>query len=349
MYFDVAMPFTLFAVAVIALFLNRRVESKLKGVFEEKEFRVRDAVLLVAAVSVTVSIVVFIPQLAIMVLFLFSYSMLLFIFSYLFSSSRHAAANVLLLAFMVFSLLAASFSLLAFPGASIAVYGFLAFGVLSAIAAASFVHGAIGNSKGERWYVAVLPPALFILLYLFFSRTSIWFPYILDTYGIVFAVLIILYMASVFTWKTTVVFAGLLTAMDIILVLFTGTMVSAARSISTLRLPVLVSLPTVPEITFMGSILYMSLGLGDFFFAGLLTLQTQKRYGWKTAVSGIAVMSISFFIFEVYLLNFAVTAFPGTLMIICGWLVVVAAAELFKRRTAHTAAPRPNVPLGTVG
>ena len=84
MYFDIAMPLTFFAVTIMAMFLNGKVEKKLKTTFEEKEFRVRDAILLVAAISVTVSLIVFIPQMAIMTLFLFSYSMLLFIFTYIF-------------------------------------------------------------------------------------------------------------------------------------------------------------------------------------------------------------------------------------------------------------------------
>ncbi|MCL6579679.1 MAG: hypothetical protein K6T73_09935, partial [Candidatus Bathyarchaeota archaeon] len=147
----------------------------------------------------------------------------------------------------------------------------------------------------------------------------ICFPYLLDMYGIVFAVLIILYLGTLFTWKTSLIFAALLTIMDIILVLFTGAMVSAARHVSVLRLPVLVSLPTLPTITTD----YMSLGLGDFFFAGLLGIQTMKKFGKKFAILSVAAMCISFFIFETILLNYELKAFPGTLMIICGWLPLV--------------------------
>ena len=52
MNFDIAMPLTLFAVTMVAMFLNKRVDRKLKSTLEEKEFHVRDAVLLVAAMSV---------------------------------------------------------------------------------------------------------------------------------------------------------------------------------------------------------------------------------------------------------------------------------------------------------
>jgi len=161
---------------------------------------------------------------------------------------------------------------------------------------------------------------LFICLYIFFSRTPIWFPYLLDSYGIVFALLIILYLGSLFTWKSSLIFVGLLTVVDIILVLFTGSMVSAARHVSVLRLPVLISVPTIPVIVTEWGRLYMSLGLGDFFFAGLIAIQTLKKFGKDFAVLSVITMSMSFFIFEMLILNYELRAFPGTLMIICGWL-----------------------------
>jgi len=169
----------------------------------------------------------------------------------------------------------------------------------------------------------VLPPTLFVLLYVFFSKTPIWFPYLLNLYGIVFAVLITLYLGSLFTWRTSLIFAGLLTTMDIILVLVTKAMVSAVTHISDLRLPVLISLPTIPVIMTQWGVLYMSLGLGDFFFAGLLAIQTMKRFGKTFAVLSVAAMSASFLIFEALILNYELRAFPGTLMIICGWLPLV--------------------------
>jgi hypothetical protein len=294
----------------------------------------------VVALSVAVSVIVFVPQLAIMIVFLFSYSTLLFMFGYLFSDMRKGRAMIALSAFVVVGLCAGVAKLTVFGDVNDALYGAVVFCGLTVFALGALVYEARRSSVGERWFLAVLPPALFISLYLFFSRTAIWFPYLLDTYGLVFAVLIILYLGSLFKWSITLLFVVLLTIMDIILVLFTGTMVSAARSVSALRLPVLVSLPTIPEIVYEGSKLYMSLGLGDFFFAGLLTLQTFKRYSRKIAVSAAAAMAVTFAIFEVYILNFSVTAFPGTLMIICGWLIVVATTELVKviRRTRKPSA-----------
>jgi hypothetical protein len=333
MNFDVVMPLALFLVTIAAMLLNGKVEKKLKGVLEEKEFRTRDAVLLVSSVGVTVSLIVFIPQLAVMIIFLFSYSMLLFIFGYLFSDMKKARTELFLTAFIIGGLAAGAARFLVFGQVENAFHGALAFLALSIFAFAALVYETRRTSFAERWYVAVLPPTLFICLYLFFSRTPIWFPYLLDSYGVIFAVLIILYLGSLFTWKTTLIFAALLTVVDIVLVLFTGSMVSAARHVSELRLPVLVSLPTIPTILLEGNRLYMSLGLGDFFFAGLLTIQTYKKYGKRTAVLSALAMTISFFIFEALLLTFGPTAFPGTLMIICGWLLLVLPKSLKKMLT----------------
>jgi presenilin-like A22 family membrane protease len=187
----------------------------------------------------------------------------------------------------------------------------------------------------ERWYLAVLPPALFVLLYFVYNGTILWFPYLLNVYALMFAVLITLYLGSMFSWKNVFIFAGILTIMDIILVLFTGVMVTAAKTVSGLGLPVLVSLPTVPWIITEEGIQYMSLGLGDFFFSGILATQTYKRFGKKTAVLSVATMCVSFAIFEAFLLSTNFGAFPGTLMIICGWLPVVAWRLLAERKTKN--------------
>ena len=105
--FDLTMPLTLLAVTFASMFLNLKTENKLKGVFEETEFRVRDAVLLVGLMVVMITLIVVVRQLSVilMVLFLFSYSLLLYTFSYLLSN--------------------------------------------------------------KRWYVGIVPPAVFILLYVF--------------------------------------------------------------------------------------------------------------------------------------------------------------------------------------
>jgi hypothetical protein len=320
MNFDIAMPLTLFIVILAAMFLNNKVEKKLKKAVEEKEFSTRDSILLVAAMSITISLVVFIPQLAIMFIFLFAYSMLLFVFTFIFSDFQKSKARLFCIAFLIISFLAAMFSLFNFGENDIAIYGAVAFSCLAGFTLISLIYDARRASIGERWYLAILPPALFILLYAFFGRTQIWFPYLLDVYGIAFAILIILYLGSLFSWRTMLIFVGLLTVMDTILVLYTGTMVSAAMHVMQLNLPILVTIPTVPAVVEKGRILYMSLGLGDFFFAGLLGIQTMKKFGKNIAIASLIAMTASFSIFEVLMLNHGLAALPGTLMIICGWL-----------------------------
>lgn len=269
---------------------------------------------------------------AIIAVFLFSYSTLLFTFSYVFSGMRKKRAQLFCLGFGFASLAAGTAALLDPLADSLMFYGGVALLALAAFAfLALLLEWKKADSK-ERWYLAVLPPALFILLYLVYNGTSLWFPYLLDTYGITFAVLITLYVGSLFTWKSASIFAGLLTVMDIILVLITGVMVTAAKQVAGLGLPVLVSLPTIPVIIVGSNVQFMSLGLGDFFFAGILATQTFRKFGKKTALVSVLTMSVSFAIFEAFLLTYKWGAFPGTLMIICGWLPVVAWKILSERK-----------------
>ncbi len=271
--FDIAMPLALFGVTVASVFLNGKVEGKLKSVLEDREFGVRETVLFVGVMAAVIGLIVFVREmsLALMVLFLFSYSMLLFTFGYLFSNNR--------------------------------------------------------------WYVAIVPPLVFILLYIFLRDSFMWTYYLSNICGVVFAIMITLYLASLFAWKTTAVFGILLTVLDIVLVLVTGTMIEAANTARSLDLPVFVSVPLVPVILTGSGILLMSLGLGDFFFAGLLAIQTFKKFGKKFALLSVLAMAVSFSVFEAFLLTFNVGAFPGTLMIICGWLPVVLLKSLRKMRS----------------
>lgn len=318
MYFDFAMPLTLFMVTLVAVFLNERVENKLKNVLEGRRLGFWSAVLFIAAIGVMVSLIVFIPQMALVTLFLSAYSMLLFMFTYLFSNFKKHKAQIFCIVFLIITFSAGVSSLFLLSGNRAVLYGTLTFFGLFSFTFLALLYEETRVSAGERWYLSVLPPALFISLYLFFSRTPIWVPYLLNFFGIVFAVLITLYIGNLFTWKATLIFAGLLTTIDIILVLFTDTMVSAVEHTSSLRLPVVVLLPTLP----FGKG-YMLLGLGDFFFAGLLAIQTLKKYGKKFAVLAVAAMTASFFVFESVLLNLGPVAFPGTLMIICGWVLLM--------------------------
>jgi hypothetical protein len=81
--------------------------------------------------------------------------------------------------------------------------------------------------------------------------------------------------------------------------------------------------PVVPLVLTEKGLLVMYLGLGDFFFAGLLAIQTFKKYGKQFAILSSITMAASFFVFDIFLLNYWRRPFPGTVMIICGWLPLV--------------------------
>jgi len=333
MDFDITMPLALFAVTTAAMLLNERVERKLKTSFEDREFRTRDAILFVAMISTAVSVIVFVPQMTLMAVFLFSYSTLLFTFSYLFSNMQKRKAQLFCSVFGIAGVAAGTVTLLDPFADSPMVYGALAAYGLAAFAFVALLYEQKRGDTKERWYLAVLPSAVFILLYFVYNGTILWFPYLLNAYGVTFAILVTLYLGSLFTWKNLFIFAGLLTIMDIVLVLFTGVMVTVAKQVSGLGLPVLISLPTLPLVITERGLQYMSLGLGDFFFAGILATQTFKKFGKRTAVLSTLTMSVSFAIFETFLLNYRWGAFPGTLMIICGWLPVVAWKLFAERKT----------------
>jgi len=264
MYFDVAMPLTVFAITVVSLFLNQKTERRLKMTFEERQFATRDVALLVIFMTIMVSFIALSIQYSfinpIMILFLFSYSALLFMFTYIFSN--------------------------------------------------------------KRWYLAILPSIVFILLYLFLKDTVLWSYYLVNIYAAIFAVLVVLYMGTLFTWKTTWIFTLLITIADIILVFVTKSMVEYAEVGIGLRLPVAIALPIIPLIVTEQGMSWTMLGLGDFFFAGLLAIQIFKRDGKKTAILSAMAIAVAFFIFEIYSLNYQPQPFPATLIIILGWLPI---------------------------
>jgi hypothetical protein len=174
--------------------------------------------------------------------------------------------------------------------------------------------------SNKRWYLATLPSVVFILLYLFLKDTVLWSYYLVNIYAAIFAVLVILYMGVLFTWKTTWIFTILVTTADIILVFVTKSMVEYAEVSIGLRLPVAIALPIIPLIVTKQGMWWTILGLGDFFFAGLLSIQIFKREGKKTAILSAIAIAVAFFIFEIYSLNYQSQPFPATLIIILGWL-----------------------------
>lgn len=349
MHFDILMPSILFVVTLTAMFIGRRAETRLKSTVEEREFKNRDVALMVAMIAVAVSIVVFIPSMALLGLFLFSYSSLLFTVSYAFSNLKAHRTTLYCVGFIVASILAGAAGFLGVMPADLKFYGVLAFACFGALTFLALIYAQGQPDSKQKWYLAALPPALFLLLFAFFSSTFIWFPYLLDVYGIIFAMLIVIYLNSLFTWKTVFIFAGFLTGMDIVLVWLTQTMVQAAEHISGLGLPVLVAFPTIPLISSTEGILLLRLGLGDFFFSGILASQTMKKYGKKTAIASLLTICISFGLFELILLNpeltaaLPVPALPATLPILLGWLPVVAIKMFAERRQKPKQEPTPLV------
>ncbi len=349
MNFDVLMPSILFVVTLASMILSRKAEAKLKSSVEEREFKPRDTVLLIIVMAITISVVVFIPEMALLALFMFSYCSLLFMISYAFSDSRTTRIVFYCGSLFSASILAAVASYLGVVQTELRVWGALAFLLFAAYSL--FVLMLIRNSKTSkhRWYVGALSPALFLLLFAFYGRTSIGFlisasvsltsfPYLLDVFGILFAMLIVLYLTNLFSWKTVFVFAAFITGMDIVLVWITGTMVQAAEHIAGLGLPVLVAFPTIPIISSSSGIILLRLGLGDFFFAGILGSQTLKKFGIRTAVISLITICISFGLFELLLLNpqltkfLPVSALPATLPILIGWLPVIVIKILAESR-----------------
>jgi hypothetical protein len=345
MRFDILMPAILFVVTLVAMFLGRKAEAKLKSTVEEREFKTRDTILLIAVIAVAVSIVVFVPSMAIMALFLFSYSSLLFTISHAFSDMKAKRLRLYCAVFTGASVFAVIAAILGVLPAELQVPGIASFVAFAAVSLFVMLYAQKRVDTKQKWYVAALSPVLFLLLFAFFSGTFIWFPYLLDVYGIIFALLIVLYLNSLFTWKTVFIFAGFLTAMDIVLVWITGTMVQAAEHISGLGLPVLVAFPTLPIISTTEGILIMRLGLGDFFFAGILASQTLKRFGKKTAVASLLTICISFAVFELILLNpelssaLPVPALPATLPILVGWLPVILVKMFLMRKEPKQVSP----------
>jgi hypothetical protein len=353
---DLAMPIALFLVITVAMLLNKRVQGKLLETVEQKEFKIRDILLLVVFIAIAITVIalttIYAPgqifQNILMILFLGSYTILLFTFSYVFSKLSKMRAQLISVGFGIGSLIAAFASLLGPLNDSNSIYRAIAFFVLSGFCfGATILEQKKTLENKSRWYVAVQPPALFVLLFVFFNflysgTLQIWFPILMDVFGFTFAILIILYLSSMFSWKTVGLFAVLLTILDIILVIGTGTMVIAAKQFTGLGLPVLVYLPNVPFIySATGALLNRGLGLGDFFFAGVLAVQTFNKFGKKTAIIAAFAMAVAFGIWEAFLPDIIkalvpivgrnIQGFPGTLMIISGWAPIVALKLLISR------------------
>jgi presenilin-like A22 family membrane protease len=163
-----------------------------------------------------------------------------------------------------------------------------------------------------KWYLAILPPTLFLLFYFFY-----WNIYLIDIFAILFVVSISLFLGRLFTWKSTVAFVTLLIIMDIIQVFITQNMVASAQKMIALQLPTMIIVPTFPV---KG---YIILGLGDILLTSLLSIQTFRKYGKRFGIISCGSISFVFFLAQTVLLNYALGFFPATVMVAGGWIIVL--------------------------
>lgn len=277
MPFDILIPSVLFFLTAVSVFLYPKFEKKIKALLEERKFRMRDVAVMVIVMGLAVSVWVFVPDYALMVIFLFLYSIALFVFVY---------------------------------------------------------------SAVPKWYIALILPAIFLLLYFFF-----WGIPQMDLFAAIFVVFVSVYVGTLFEWKTLAVFAGLLTIMDVVQVFGTRFMVTSGTKMMDLKLPVAVVIPSFPYQSLMG------LGLGDFLLSGLLAIQTAKKYGRRFGYVSIAFIAGAFLVFgAVQIWYFELlkqwysfeeaamkAAMPATVFIVCGWLAALGARYLYNLLTAKKA------------
>jgi len=261
MIVDVFLPSVLFLIGVIVVFLYSRLDKKVDQLFGGKELRLEHIILLVAAMGAMVTVLVFIPEQSLLVLFSFAYVVILFFFTYLFA---------------------------------------------------------------PKWYLAVVPPVLYILSFLYF-----WNIYLFNLFAIILGISISVYMGKLFTWKTTAAFATLLTIVDIIQVLITKDMIKSFNRALELELPAFIELPMFPSVDWVSR-----LGLGDVFFFGLLSIQTTRKYGRKFGLVSLLIMTVVFFLFQTVLLNTDIQDFPATVFVISGWLTSLGARYLYNLFTS---------------
>ena len=171
-----------------------------------------------------------------------------------------------------------------------------------------------------KWYLAVVPPVLFLLSFFY-----CWNIYSFNLFAILFGISVAVYMGSLFTWKTTVAFAVLVTIMDIIQVLITGHMGEAFETAKAIGLPAFIKLPMFPT----SGLTY--LGLGDLFLFGLLSIQSTRKYGRGFGFKSIFLMTLVYLLLQTVLLNYYPLAngFPATVLVISGWLTALGAKHLY--------------------
>jgi presenilin-like A22 family membrane protease len=173
--------------------------------------------------------------------------------------------------------------------------------------------------------VALLPPALMVALYFLY-----WNLILMDLFAVLLVVSAILYIGRLFTWKTTLAFAFLLTAMDIIQVFGTRYMVTVTEKTSGLSLPAMIIVPSYPSPGFT------ALGLGDLLLSGLFATQTAQRWGRRYGLVCCASVAAALLIGEYIILNTPYNFLPATVFVTLGWLATLGLVRLRAKKEFST-------------
>jgi len=83
MILDILLPSVLFLIAVAIVFLYAKFEKKVDSLLGGHELRIGHVVLFVVAMGIMVTVLMFVPEKAMIVFFLFAYSTIMFLFTYL--------------------------------------------------------------------------------------------------------------------------------------------------------------------------------------------------------------------------------------------------------------------------
>jgi len=94
MILDILLPSVLFLIAVATIFLYAKFEKKTSSLFGGTKFRIEHVVLLVAAIGIMVTILIFVPEIAMKVFFIFAYSTIMFLFTYLLAPKWYLAVPI---------------------------------------------------------------------------------------------------------------------------------------------------------------------------------------------------------------------------------------------------------------
>jgi hypothetical protein len=125
MIVDVFLPSVLFLVGVTVVFLYSRLDQKVSQLFGGQELRLEHIILLVVAIGAMVTVILVIPEHALLGLFLFAYTAILLLFTFLFVPKWYLAlvppVLFLLSFFYCWNIFSLNFFAIIF-GISVAVY-----------------------------------------------------------------------------------------------------------------------------------------------------------------------------------------------------------------------------------